>query len=132
MVSILALWMPIVLSAVLVFAVSSLIHMVFSYHRSDFSAVPSESEVMDSLRPFNIPPGDYVIPHSSSQKEMESQEFKDKANNGPVAFMTVLPNGVPGMGRSLAEWFGYCVIVGIFAAYTGSRKCSEKTNLRRA
>jgi len=95
--------------------------MVFTYHRGDFSALPSESEVMDALRPFNIPPGNYVIPHSSSQKQTESQEFKDKANKGPVGFLTVLPNGVPAMGRSLAEWFGYCVIVGIFAAYVAGR-----------
>jgi hypothetical protein len=35
--------------------------------------------------------------------------------------MTVLPNGPIAMGRSLALWFAYSIIVGIFAAYITSR-----------
>ena len=40
---------------------------------------------------------------------------------GPVVFMTVLPSGPMGMGGSLAGWFLYCVIVGLFADYLTSR-----------
>ena len=121
MVSILALWQPILLAAVLVFVVSSIIHMFLTYHQSDFKALPSEGNVMDALRPFNIPPGDYVMPHAAGRQERESQEFKDKAEKGPVAFMTVYPNGMPAMGRSLIEWFVFSLIVGVFAAYIAGR-----------
>lgn len=121
MVSVLSLWLPILLSAVIVFLVSSLIHMVLGYHRTDFRKVPSEDQVMDALREFGIPPGDYVIPHAGSSKEMGSPEFIEKATKGPVAFMTVYPSGPPAMGKNLVQWFVYCVVVGIFAAYIGGR-----------
>ncbi len=121
MVSVLSLWLPILLSAVIVFLVSSLIHMVLGYHRTDFRKVPAEDDVMSALREFGIPPGDYVLPCAGSSKEMGSPEFIEKATKGPVAFMTVIPSGPPAMGKSLAQWFVYCVVVGIFAAYIGGR-----------
>ncbi len=105
MVSIMSLWLPILLSAVIVFVVSSIIHMLLPYHRSDFKKVPSEDEVMDALRKFNIPPGDYVIPRAGSPKEMGTPEFTEKTTKGPVAFMTVMPSGPPSMGGSLVQWF---------------------------
>jgi len=121
MVTIVSFWLPILLSAVAVFIISSLIHMFLGYHNTDFKKLPSEDQVMDNLRKFNIPPGDYVMPHSSSGKERNTQEFKDKLNKGPVAFVTMFPSGQITMGKSLALWFIYCVIVGIFAAYIAGR-----------
>ena len=121
MVSLVSLWLPILLSAVFVFVVSSIIHMFLPYHRSDFGSVPDEDGLRDALGKFNIPPGDYVIPHAGSPEVMRSPEFQEKTEKGPVAFMTVLPNGRPSMGGSLAMWFAYCVIVGTFAAYVTSR-----------
>jgi hypothetical protein len=66
MVPISALWLPILLSAAIVFAASCIIHMVLPYHRGDFRGVPKEDEVMEALRRFNIPPGDYMMPHARS------------------------------------------------------------------
>ena len=70
MVELISLWMPIVLSAVIVFVASSIIHMVLPFHRSDLRSVPKEDEVMEALRPFNIPPGDYGIPCAGSMEAM--------------------------------------------------------------
>ena len=121
MVSILSLWLPILVAAVVVFVVSSIIHMFLPYHRSDFGKLPSEDDVMEALGKFNIPPGDYVVPHAGSPEVMRSPEFIEKTKRGPVAFMTVLPSGSLAMGASLAMWFVYCVVVGVFAAYIASR-----------
>ncbi len=121
MVPIMSLWIPILLSAVIVFIVSSIIHMLLPYHRKDFGKVPAEDQVMDALRPFNIPQGEYVIPNAGSHQAMKSPEFIEKVNQGPVAFMTVLPNGMPKMGTSLAQWFVYCAVVSLFAAYVAGR-----------
>ena len=52
-----ALWLPILLSAVLVFVVSSAIHMVSPWHKSDYPRVPDEDKLRDALRPLAIPPG---------------------------------------------------------------------------
>jgi len=117
MVPVTALLVPILLAAVVVFVASSVLHMMLSYHKKDFAALPSEDAVLEALAPMNIPPGDYVFPHATDSKEWQSEEFLAKANRGPVAFMTVVPNGPPKMGASLAQWFVYCGVVGLFAAY---------------
>lgn len=117
MVSIVSLWMPILLSAVAVFLISSIIHMVLQYHKYDFVKLPSEEPVMDDLRKANIPPGDYHFPRAKDMKDMNSQEFVAKMKKGPVGFMTIMESGPPNMGKQLFLWFIYSIIVGIFAAY---------------
>jgi hypothetical protein len=117
MVPIPELWLPIVLSAVAVFILSSIIHMVLKYHNSDFKALSSEEAVMDDLRKHNIPPGEYHFPHAKDMNEMGSPEFIEKMKMGPVALMTVLENAPPKMGSQLFLWFLFSVVVGVFAAY---------------
>jgi len=121
MVPIIALWLPILLSAVFVFIVSSIIHMVLPYHKNDFSKLPDEEKVMDDLRKYNLPPGEYSMPRASSMKDMSSPDYLEKIKKGPVAMMTVIKSGPPKMGKSLLLWFVYSIIVGIFSAYIGGR-----------
>jgi hypothetical protein len=117
MTSLPALLVPIVLSAVIVFVASSVIHMVLPWHKSDYPKVPNEDRVREALRPLAIPPGDYMIPRASSMQEMKSPEFMAKMNEGPVMVVTMMPNGPWAMGRNLAQWFVYSIVVGVFAAY---------------
>jgi len=49
-------------------------------------------------------------------QEMRSPEFKEKMKQGPVALLTVMPNGPISMGRPLAQWFVFLIVVGIFVA----------------
>jgi hypothetical protein len=117
MVSVLLLWKPILLSAVFVFVASSIIHMVLGYHGRDLRRVPREDEVMDALRRFDIPPGDYGMPLAGSMAAMKDPAFIAKMKSGPVAFMTFMPSGPPAMGSSLILWFVYTVLVSVLAAY---------------
>jgi hypothetical protein len=117
MVPTMSLWIPILLSAVIVFVASSIIHMVLGYHNKDFAKLPNEEGVMDALRPFNILPGEYHMPKPDNMKHMGEPEFIAKMEAGPMAMMTVVPNGAPKMGGQLGQWFLYSVVVGIFAAY---------------
>src|SRR5215813_4282395 len=110
-------WLPIILSSVIVFFVSSIIHMVSPWHKSDYPKVPNEDRVREALRPLAIPPGDYMIPRAASMQDMKSKEFMTKMNEGPVMVVTVMPNGPWTMGKNLAQWFVYSIIVGVFAAY---------------
>ena len=117
-----ALWLPILLSSVLVFVASSVIHMVLSsWHKDDFAAVPDEGKARDALRSLAIPPGDYMLPRCANMEEMKTPEFKSKMNEGPVVLFTMLPNGMPNMGRLLGLWFVYTVAIGIVSAYVASR-----------
>ena len=128
MVSLISLWLPIVVSAVVVFIVSSIIHTALQYHKKDFNKLPDEDGVMDALRSFNIPPGDYAMPFAGSAKTMKSPEYIEKVNKGPVAFMTIFPSGMPSMGKSLFLWFIYILIVSIFAAYIASHALTVEAN----
>jgi hypothetical protein len=116
-----SLWLPIVLSAVIVFVASSVIHMTPLWHKNDYPKMPREAEVLDALRPLAIPPGDYFIPRASGMKEMRSPEFKEKMKRGPVAVLTVMPNGEMAMGRSLVQWFAFLLVVGLFVAIVTCR-----------
>ena len=114
------LWLPILLSAVFVFVASSLIHMVSPWHKTDYSKMANETEVMDALRPLGIPPGDYFFPRPAGRGDMKSPAFAEKVKRGPVAMLTVMP-GAMSMGRNLALWFIYIVVIGVFSAYVASR-----------
>jgi hypothetical protein len=116
-----ALWLPIVLSTVAVFVVSSIIHMAPLWHKNDYPKMPKEDEVRDALRPLAIPPGDYMIPRPSGTAEMRSPEFAQKMEKGPVMVVTVLPNGPMTMTSSLVQWFVYSAVVGLFSAYIAGR-----------
>ena len=115
-----ALWLPILLSAVLVFVASSLIHMASPWHKSDYPKMPNEDQVMDALRPLAIPPGDYFFPRPSSRDDMRSPAFVEKMKRGPVVVMTVMP-GEMSMARSFVLWFLYAVAVSLFAGYIAGR-----------
>jgi hypothetical protein len=121
MVGFAALWLPILLSAVIVFVASSVIHMVLPWHKSDYPKLPNEDQVMNALRPLNIPPGDYMMPRPANRQDMNSPAFLDKMKKGPVAMLTVMPSGPPTMGKSLTQWFLFSVVVGVFAAYVAGR-----------
>ena len=121
MITIASLWLPILLSAVIVFIASTVIHMGPFWHRGDFPSMPRESEVLNALRPFAIPPGDYFIPRAGNMEEMRTREFKDKLNQGPVAVITVMPNGMMSMRRNLLQWFVFLIVVSVFCAYIAGR-----------
>lgn len=122
MVPILALWLPILIAAVLVFFASSVMHMVLGYHKNDFSGIRGEEDVMNALRPANLKPGDYFFPHADSPEARRSEAFQEKLQEGPVAFFTVAdPAAFTSMNKNLAQWFVYCVVVGVIVAYVAGR-----------
>ncbi len=115
------LLLPAFAGAVLVFVVSSVIHMFTKWHANDFSKLPSEDAVLSALRPFGLPPGAYAAPRPKDMKDMGSPEFKAKAAQGPVVMLTVMPNGQTGMGQQLILWFLYSFFVALFSGYVTSR-----------
>lgn len=115
------LWIPVLLAAVLVFTLSSLIHMVFKWHASDYNALANEEEVRAAIRKGTPAPGQYVLPHCSDPKDMAKADMQQKYVEGPVAFLVVSPNGAPAIGKALGLWFLYAVGVALMAGYVASR-----------
>src|SRR3989442_5902504 len=117
-----ALWLPILLSSVIVFVASFVIHMALPWwHQSDYTKVPNEDRLRDALRPLAVPPGDYMVPRPSNMQEMRTPAFTEKMEKGPVMMLTVIPNGPPSMTKSFVLWFVYCAVIGLFAAYVAGR-----------
>ena len=114
------LWLPMLLSAVIVFLASSLVHMLLTYHRSDYRKLPNEDAVSAAIRSGNATPGQYLIPHMP-MSEMRSPAGIEKYKKGPVGFLILLPSGAPGMNKSLIQWFAYSLVVGLFVAYVTGR-----------
>jgi hypothetical protein len=116
MVPLTALWLPIVLSAVIVFVASSIMHMLLPYHRSDYQKLPDEDKLLAALRAAGLKRGLYVFPFCT-HKEMKSPAMIEKYKQGPVGMMTVFPSGPPVMPKFLGMWFVFCLVVGFFVAY---------------
>lgn len=127
---ILSLWLPILVSAVLVFAASSVIHMAPLWHRNELPAPPDGDRLQDALRPFGLKPGEYMLPRMQSMKEGNSPAFIEKLTRGPVLIMTVIPNGPINMSRPLMQWFIFVVVVSMLTAYVaGATLAADATYL---
>jgi len=116
MVPLVVLWLPIVVSAVIVFVASSIMHTVLPYHRSDFGPLPDEDKILAALRPAGLKRGQYIFPFAT-HKEMKSPAMVEKYKQGPVGFMTIFPSGPPHMPKFLIQWFVYCLVIAFFVAY---------------
>lgn len=121
------LWLPLVLSAVFVFIVSSIIHMMLPIHKSDYRKLPDEDKVMDALRNVGVTPGPvYFFPHHE-MKDMKLPEVQEKFKRGPLGMLYIKPSGLPNMGKFLGQWFVYCLVVSLFTAYISGRTMTAGT-----
>jgi hypothetical protein len=121
MVSLEQLWIPIVAAAVLVFAASSVIHMVLKWHARDYKGFPNEDAVRAAIRAGNPAPGQYFLPYCPDFKEMAKPEVMQKFTEGPIGMVVLRPPGAPSMGAPLAQWFVLNLVIAGLAAYLASR-----------
>src|ERR1700745_975829 len=127
MIPVTALWLPILLSAVIVFFASFIMHMVLAYHKSDYRKLPDEDRVTDAMRSAGVKPGPaYFFPYCKFE-EMKSPPVIEKFKRGPVGLLTVLPSGPPAMGKNLVQWLLYCAVLSIFSACLSGRLLAPGT-----
>lgn len=121
MVSIAALWLPILLSAVLVFTASSLLHMVLRYHSRDYTKLPNEDAVRAVIRSGNPEPAQYIIPHAFGPDDLQSPELRQKFAEGPIAILSIKSRGgTPSMAPSLVQWFIFLLLLSTGAGVVAS------------
>lgn len=113
------LWLPILLSAAAVFILSALFHTVVPFHGREWAGLANEDAVADALRGSAAAPGLYTIPFCPPD-QMNNPDWQAKMARGPVAFLTVMPSGMRGMGPMLGMSFVYNLIVAVFVAYVAS------------
>ncbi|MEM7431611.1 MAG: hypothetical protein AAF351_06690 [Pseudomonadota bacterium] len=116
-ISMMDLWLPIVVGAVLAWVTSALIHMVVKYHNSDYQPLANEDEVMDAVRNGSPSPGMHTFPYCADFKDMANEDVQAKFNKGPVGMLTIIPNGMPPMGKLLAQQIAFFLLGSILIAY---------------
>ena len=121
MVPVTSLWVPILLSAVIVFIASAVFHMILPLHKNDIRRLPNEDAVLEALRTLNVPPGEYAAPMPAPGEKMNSPALNERCKKGPLVLLNVAPGAPMSMGKPLSLWFVYNVIVSIFAAYIAGR-----------
>ncbi|MBU0754483.1 MAG: hypothetical protein KJ645_05050 [Planctomycetes bacterium] len=120
-------WLPILLSSVFVFIISSFLHMVTPLHKGDYKKLAGEEEFLEELRARAVRPGQYLFPCAGSMEEMASAEMIEKYKLGPVGFLTIRDGGVPKIGRSLIQWFIFSLLVSFFVAYVAKMGLGPKS-----
>jgi hypothetical protein len=109
--------LPVLLSAVAVFVVSSIMHTVLKYHHRDMKKLANEDEVRTALRKGNASAGMYFVPYCADHKEMKSPEHQRKFEEGPIGLLVLRAPGVVKMGPFLLQWTAYAIVVSALAAY---------------
>jgi hypothetical protein len=116
---IISLWLPILVSAIFVFIASAAIWMAMPWHKSDFRKAGDENAARAALK--GSAPGQYMLPYCVGPKGLEDPGMKQKFIDGPLAYITIVPNGLPQMGSKLLLSFLYYIGVGILCAYFVTR-----------
>jgi hypothetical protein len=121
MVTIASLWLAILVSAVVVMIASLVVWAVLPYHKSDYKALPDEKAVREALSGQSLAPGQYDMPHLSSREEIQRPEVRQRFEAEPTGFMTIIPRGIPSVGKGMSYSLLYYLAVSVVVAYLASR-----------
>lgn len=123
-----SLWLPVVVSAVAVWFLSAILHMVLKYHRADYKKLPGEEAVANAIRQAGPGPGVYPLPYVPDPSQMKDPAVRKRYDDGPVGMLTLIPNGPPAMGKYLGLWFVYCFLVSFVTAYVARNTLTYTTD----
>jgi len=116
-VHLLQLWLPIVLGTGLAWIASGLIHILIKYHNSDYQPLSNEAEVMSAVQKGSPNLGVHTFPYCSDMAEMGNADVQQKFTEGPVGMLTIFPNGMPNMGKLMAQQVSFFLAGTILIAY---------------
>lgn len=113
------LWLPIVLSAVIVMIASATIWMALKYENAQWKPIEGEDQLRDVVRKLNLPaPGQYMFPHGMGREGMAAAMKKMEA--GPNGILLLTRPRKFNMTPQLIQVFVYYLVVSFFVAYVAS------------
>ena len=116
-VNLIDLWMPILLGTFLAWIASAVIHIALKYHNSDYKQLANEDEVRDAVRSGSPGLGVHSVPYCVDMSQMQDEGMQKKFADGPVAFVTIFPNGMPPMGKLIGQQILYFLVGCVIVAY---------------
>ncbi|MDP1563818.1 MAG: hypothetical protein Q8M16_20745 [Pirellulaceae bacterium] len=110
----LQLWVPILVTGVVLFFASFVAWTVLPHHASDFRPLPDEDKLMETVKLLKIAPGSYMFPHMTHAQASDPEKIA-KYTAGPRG--TVVVWDMPNMGRNLLLTFVYFLLIALVTAY---------------
>lgn len=109
------LWLPIVVSAVLVFLVSAVTHMMVPFRKTEWGHLPTQDAIQGALR--GASPGLYMFPVPAEASERGKAESMQRWSEGPTGWLTLVAPGPMNWGRNLGLSLAMNLFVSISVAY---------------
>lgn len=116
-VSLISLWLPILLSALIVFFAAFVAWMVLPHHRSDWVGIANEGSLLQAIKDLGLGRGQYVFPRALTPEGGKEPDAREKLKAGPVGSLVI--RGEPNMGKGLAFYFLFTLAVSFLVAYVG-------------
>ena len=113
------LWLPIVLSAVILFIASSVIWMFAPHHKTEWKEPPQVDALRTFLRQSGITAGAFVFPHMTAADRADKAKAAEKmkqAEEGPAGVLFLRAPGPMGMGRMMVQQFVFFLVVAALIA----------------
>lgn len=117
----LTLWLPILLSAAVVWIVSSVVWMALPHHKKDYISLPNppgEDGLMDYLRASGITPGNYAFPNCHAPGAMKSEKVQKAWEHGPIGHLTVWKTPLTMADKMVATFIVYLAVSTLIAYLT--------------
>ena len=109
------LWLPIVVSAVLVFVLSALSHMLVPFRQREWGGLAGQGTIQEAVR--GVAPGLYVFPSPADHRERGEAEFMASWAKGPSGWISLVPPGPINMARNLGLSLLVNLLVSAMAGY---------------
>jgi len=114
----LPLWLPILLSAGVVWIASAIVWMALPHHKRDFINLPNEDAFSEFLHKSGIPPGNYVFPDFRGREAMKNERICKQLEKGPVGHLSIWPTPLTMGGKLIATFLVYLAISTLIAYLT--------------
>jgi hypothetical protein len=116
--SLASLWLPIVISGVVLFFASWLAWMVIGHHKADWKTLPNEEQFTAMCRG-DIEPGQYMFPNCPTAEEYKSEAFKEKMKTGPHGALYIWSPDINMGFNMLLTWLLFTAISLVIAYLAG-------------
>jgi hypothetical protein len=124
------LWLPILVSTVLVFVLSALTHMLVPYRQTEWAHADQEGTLQEAFRAAK--PGLYAFPMPATVRERQTPEAMKRWAEGPSGWLSLVPRGPMNMGRNLGLSLLTNLVVSGFVAYIAAHALPAAPHYRSA
>lgn len=109
------LWLPIVISTIVLFFASFIARTILPHHRAGWHKLDHEPAFMNQLQEMNIPPGSYVFPYAETRQQSSQETFLKTYAKGPRGTINI--HTIPNLGLNLFCTFIFFLITVTLIAY---------------